>query len=335
MTAGPAATNGDHKARLALFHRDLTRFTGGHLKMWHHFTHVRAMPGWDAVARFTARSVWGEANPWSAATARVVADDVEVVADAWFLAGLDWEWATPPPAMPVVNVIQHVRHADPDDPRHRFLDRPAIRVCVSPEVEAAILTTGKVRGPTVVIPNALDVRGFDAGTVATRSRPDVVIGAAKDPEIGRQVARQLRKRGRRIVLLDAPTARSDFLALLAAARVAVLVPNPTEGWYLPALEAMALGSVVVTCDAIGNRSFCRDDTCLLSPRDATALADRAEAALALDGPRREALLHRARAEAGRHDLAAERAAVGRLLDDLDRLWREAQAGSSSATALGS
>ena len=43
---------------------------------------------------------------------------------------------------------------------------------------------------------------------------------------------------------------------MARARVTVLVPNPKEGFYLPALEAMALGTIVVCPDCVGNRSFC-------------------------------------------------------------------------------
>ena len=36
----------------------------------------------------------------------------------------------------------------------------------------------------------------------------------------------------------------------------LFLPNETEGFYLPALEGMALGTIVVCPDCVGNRSFC-------------------------------------------------------------------------------
>jgi glycosyltransferase involved in cell wall biosynthesis len=48
------------------------------------------------------------------------------------------------------------------------------------------------------------------------------------------------------------------LSLLGRAKVAVLLPCETEGCYLPALEAMAMGALVVCPDCVGNRTFCRD-----------------------------------------------------------------------------
>ena len=41
---------------------------------------------------------------------------------------------------PIVNLVQHVWHACPNDPlnRHRFLPHKAIRICVSPQIDKAI-----------------------------------------------------------------------------------------------------------------------------------------------------------------------------------------------------
>lgn len=45
----------------------------------------------------------------------------------------------------------------------------------------------------------------------------------------------------------------------------MLLPNQTEGFYLPALEALALGTVVLCPDAIGKRGFCRPGWNCLQP----------------------------------------------------------------------
>jgi len=79
---------------------------------------------------------------------------------------------------PVINLIQHVRHADPGADVHRYLAEPAIRICVSEEVETAILGTGKVVGPTYVIPNGIEPEpnGPDDWPAAAFRQPVLVAG---------------------------------------------------------------------------------------------------------------------------------------------------------------
>src|SRR5207248_7962383 len=110
--------------RLVLFHRDFRGFTGGHLKVWNYFNHVRASKSFEPRIAFTPGSKWDETNPWSAAKEYVTEWKPEM-ADVLFLAGLDWNSlpATAPnePSKPVINLIQHPRHADPDDAVYPFL----------------------------------------------------------------------------------------------------------------------------------------------------------------------------------------------------------------------
>lgn len=61
---------------------------------------------------------------------------------------------------------------------------------------------------------------------------------------------------------------------MAGTRIVVTLPNPSEGFYLPALEAMKLGKAVICPDAIGNRGFCIDRvTALMPPFSTEALAE--------------------------------------------------------------
>src|SRR6185503_10470601 len=75
--AGEPLRGGGQIARV-LFYRDFKRFTGGDLKVWDYFNHVRSSPNHTAQVRFSADSVWDETNPWNTALECVVADDEDV-----------------------------------------------------------------------------------------------------------------------------------------------------------------------------------------------------------------------------------------------------------------
>ena len=97
--------------------------------------------------------------------------------------------------------------------------------------------------------------------------------------------------------------------------MAVTLPNHEEGFYLPALEAMAAGAIVVCPDCTGNRGFCRDLETAFRPR--YALDDVVAACLAAvtQAPGDAATMRAAAAaETRNHGLAAERLAFLRILD---------------------
>jgi glycosyltransferase involved in cell wall biosynthesis len=309
-----------------LFYREFRRFTGGDLKVWDYFNHVRATPGWEPYVRFYGDSAWDESNPWSAAREHVLADGAPLEPDAHFVSGVDWRQidgaVRRESPIPVVNLVQHVKHADPEDTllRHRFLPHKAIRICVSQEVTRAIEQTGTVRGPVFTIPDAIDVAPLERlGETSVRDL-DAVVAANKQPEMGAEVAARLRRPGRDVELLDTRIPRDELLGWLARARVAVFIPNPEEGFYLPAIEAMALGTLVVCPDCVGNRSFCEPGVnCFRPEYEVEAIVTQAEEALA-SGQESEQLVEAAHATARRHDLADERAAFQEILSRLDELW---------------
>ncbi len=101
----------------------------------------------------------------------------------------------------------------------------------------------------------------------------------------------------------------------------MLLPNATEGFYLPALEAMALGTLVICPDCVGNRSFCiPDENCLRPTYDEPAIVAAVRAALALPAATTNAMLAAARATAQRHSIQTERAAFLAVLNDLAQIW---------------
>jgi glycosyltransferase involved in cell wall biosynthesis len=280
--------------------------------------------------RFTPDSTWDATNPWNEARDHVLGVDDDVDFDVLFLSGVDWRGMIPIEeraeyGKPVINLVQHVWHACPNDPlnRHRFLPHKAIRICVGPQIAKAITRTGRVRGPVFTIPNALDL-DYVAQMAGDPGRDiDVLVAANKRPDLGRSVAARLRAPGRTLELVDERIPRWELVRLMARARVSVLVPNPKEGFYLPALEGMAVGTVVVCPDCIGNRSFCLPgDNCFRPAYGEDEIVAAAEEALRRE-PRLDGLRAQARATAQAHDMAGERSAFLEILDRVDELWAAA------------
>ena len=85
--------------------------------------------------RFRPDTVWDDSNPWHPVRAAGLSWEEPVSPDVLFVAGRDWRWLDPDlcaeSPVPVINLLQHVLHASPDDPleRHRFLPNKAIRIC--------------------------------------------------------------------------------------------------------------------------------------------------------------------------------------------------------------
>jgi glycosyltransferase involved in cell wall biosynthesis len=284
----------------------------------------------EARVSFTDESDWSESNPWARSKEYLVLPGEDVKPDVLFLSGVDWRRLDPAERaespIPIVNLVQHVKHACDNDPlgRNRFLPHKAIRICVGPEVTRALERTGRVRGPMFTIPDAIDFDEVASHATTGEREIDLLILANKQPERGERLRERLERPGRRVHLEVTRIARAKLLGLMGQAQVTLLVPNPKEGFYLPAVEAMALHTLVVCPDCIGNRSFCLDGVNSFRPPydDEDAIVEAAERAL----DRRmelEPMLAKAASTAREHDLAYERRAFLEILARVDELWAAA------------
>ena len=325
MTVAGAPT-----VRTVWFHRDYQRFTGGHVKHAHYVDHVVRHARYRPAMTFSS-----EPDSASLCEERRGLWPLDDLAEHWrpeprdilFVAGTDWRYVDARGLgelpNPRINLIQHVRHAHVDTELYGYLARRAVRICVSQEVAHAIMATGQVQGPTLTIPNGIDMVPFRPAGVGQESRAsEVTIVAYKVPALGRELAALLSARGvpHRAVFdfMD----RRRFLRLLLDTQVAVCLPRAEEGFYLPALEAMAAGCIVVTMDCIGNRGFCKPaENCRIG-RDAPTLADAVTSALALSPAEGDAIRKHAARTVEAHSLAVERARFHAVLEDVDRLWCE-------------
>ncbi len=307
------------------FHRNFQRFQGGHLKVFHYFEHVRSSPLYEARISFSADSLWDASNPWSELRETVISSEDAARADMLFLAGMDWRSLEPgrrvDSPVPIVNLIQGFRHTRLGDAAYEFLEHRAIRLCVSAEIEERLRSLGFVQGPILTVPIALDLEQLPAPRAAEERDIDCVVLAVKDREQGRSLARRLKRRGHSVLLVDQPLPRDRLLGAMARARVSVHLPAKVEGAYLPALESMALGALVVCPDCLGNRSFCRDgETCLVPVRNEDAILEATCAALSESADALAPLLAAARLECASRTLDAERARFLEILGRVDELW---------------
>jgi hypothetical protein len=103
--------------------------------------------------------------------------------------------------------------------------------------------------------------------------------------------------------------------------VSVFLPHETEGFYIPALEGMALDALVVCPDCVGNRSFCLPGHNCFRPQLSTGALRRAsEAAQRLAPSEVATYLANARETFARHDLMRERKDFLEILNQADQLW---------------
>lgn len=321
--------------RKVWFHRRYQGLTGGHLKHSHYFGHVVRMPGFAPRIAFTDApsedALLGERRRLWPGAFRCAARWQPKRGDLLFIAGTDWRYLAEQGLdallCPRINLVQGLGHAHPGSELHGYLTRRSIRICVSREVQDAIAATGRAEGPILTIPNGTDLapadpagRGF-AAAWAARPRAAAIVGC-KRPHLAKTLAKCLAGMGIQCSAIAEFRPRAAFLELLAASQIAVCLPYEQEGFYLPALEALASGCLLVTQDCIGNRGFCRhEDNCLIAGASPESLAEAVKTAMQLPAPVRMGMLRRAAATAIEHSLAAERRRFHALLKEIDQLWR--------------
>jgi hypothetical protein len=315
--------------RRVLFFRDFQLLSGGHLKVWDYYSHVRHANDYVPEIYLSETSRLDPSNPWYGEAVRPLEVWNPTAADVLFVAGTDWLMLpqsfrvnTP---VPIVNLIQHVRHGDPQDDRFAFLSHRAVRICVSSEVAEAIQKTMRVNGPIHVIPNGLDISGFPAPNPLQDRAYDIFIGGSKAPEVAAHLHGDLRNTGARIKVVTQFVPRENYLQHINNAKVAVLLPTQTEGFFLPALEAMALDTIVVCPDCVGNRSFCIDrHNCLRPEYTVEALVEATKGAIALSNSERSGWIANARHTVAEHNIAKERTSFLSILNNLDSIWEGPQ-----------
>lgn len=273
---------------------------------------ISQLPGFEVALHLTPDSRGVDGSPWADFADRTLLEWSPEQADILFVAGMDWMALPRQSAIearkPVLNLIQGLGHADSQSGLFQSLDRKAVRICVSEAVAEAVLKTRRCNGPVYTIRNALAPDVSRQQSVEKTVR--VAIVAAKQPDLATQIADTLRPLGIDVDLIEACD-RSTFLDRLARSRIAVFLPFEREGFYLPALEGMGLGCVVVCPDCVGNRSYCRAGVNSIVPEYSAAdIVEATIAATRISSSARQSMLAAARDTADDH---SERRIAERLV----------------------
>ena len=317
--------------KTVLFHRNYKEFQGGHLKVRHYFDHVLSTQDHEAFIYFTPDSNWDEMNPWNDIKERVLPDWQIDNADLLLFDGIDWyalneTQRTQPPA-PIINLIQHVRHGDPNDRCYPFLKYKAIRICVSEDVANSIRATGQVNGPIFVIPVGFEKTLFDQSFIPFDQRDiDITIVGIKHPKIARLLSLYLHVRFPQIILqkkievITKKIPRSQFLSKLSRTKITIVLPNVTEGMYMVPAEGMANGSIVI-CPAGLGRNYCVDGlNCFLPEYTFQGIGSALKSAMRLSEEEINLLQSDAKKSITQFTLEAERKSFLEILRNVDQIW---------------
>ncbi len=292
---------------------------GGALKVRHYFEHMLASELAERVSLYMPPDTkWSEDNPWSRHRDRASQTiEWQGVAVA-FISGWGWDRFIPKrfhetPPFRVVYLLQSFDRIHPADSQFRYLSCPATRICVSAPLADALRRTNVVNGPIYTIPACIE----SLGSLSTGARDiDVLIVGYKRLDVARSVAALLDAPGFRVELVMETLGRAAFLRKLARARTVICLPAKEEGFYLPALEAMAVGALTVCPDVRGNNHCVDGLNCLKPPYRVEALADAAREAATMPEARIAAIRQGARATVAEHDLARERSTFLALLREI-------------------
>lgn len=231
------------------FHRRYYAYSGGHQKVRDYIDHFLAFN--HSVLLYTEGQA--ETNPNLFSHISRVTTQNEYApqhAELVFLAGMDWNayLSTRAEHSTIINLIQHVRHADRQNPLFNFLSKPAIRLCVSETVKNAIQPYAN--GPCHTIN-----MGIRLPKVEQNKKTDLYILASKQPRLGNAIYSWAHRKGIKTILHSEKQTRNEVINAMANSKVTVALPNETEGFFLPSLEAMYYSDIAIIPYCIVNKEY--------------------------------------------------------------------------------
>ena len=161
----------------------------------------------------------------------------------------------------VISIVQNVRWANPkwtDGYALRLLSRPMARIMTNDIVLGACEPYLNKSSLTRVIPLGNDSAFFEKSRTGGFG-PTVKVGYTTwKSNVGDRVAELLQNDpGFEFRAIRQPVGWAELRELYHWSDVFMATPLAEEGFYMPGLEAMAAGSIVVTPDAGGNLAYCR------------------------------------------------------------------------------
>jgi hypothetical protein len=302
------------KTKKVLFYRNYLQYQGGHQKVYDYYCHFKSHPYFDVDIVFSKESIFDETNPWKNEIIKQTFDLNEY--DIFFIAGEDWrilkdfDYSN----KTVINLIQGFRHSIANTFLFECLQNKAIRITVSDELFKTMEATNQLNGSLYNIPNGINIENS-----LMDKKYDFYILGIKNRQVAQLLTKRLKTDGYKVICTLDQTTKENIHINMAKSIVAITLPLENEGFYLPALEAMALSEIVIVPDCIGNRSFCFDTVnCLMPDYDIDMLY-----MSAIDAYRKyslnesKSLKENALKTVKEHSLHNEREKFYKILDDLE------------------
>jgi len=307
-----------------LFYRRYVGFTGGHLKVWHYYNHVKASNKHIPNIYFAEDSIWDSSNPWKNEGRLIVDQWSPEKSDIIFLAGTDWRQLPEQERInyskPIINLVQNIRHVNPSDVRYPFIKNKAVRLCYNIDVYDA-LKKANANGPVFYIPMGMDFDMANKWRLLDIRPIDVLIVGYKDPEIALTVGLKIKAKRIRVEILTKNIRRSEYIGLLRRSKITLFMPMKEEGYYIPPLEGMAAGTLVICPDRPGVTNDYKDSiNCFRPQYDTGHIIEAVDKALKMDKKMRNELLHNGRATLLHHKLSNERDRSLDILNNIYQIW---------------
>ena len=223
----------------------------------------------------------------------------------------------------VIHLVQNTRHGNPlwlSGYATRLLMRPLSRIMVAAQVRQACEQFLNKRSLTTTIVEGHNWRYFALERSGELRHPIRVGYTTWKSELGCRVESQLEGSADFQFRHIADTVGwSELRDLYQWSDAFLASPGPQEGFYLPGLEAMAAGSIVLTPDAGGNMEYCHfDENCIgvdMEEEDSYVDALVRLSEMSVDDV--ASLRRSASSILARHTLASERESFSRFLAEMD------------------
>ena len=310
---------------MILFADQSSRPSGGTLKLRHYFEHALSLFPQTTKIYMPEDTLWTPCNLFAPHRNSVIHNIDWQTVSVMVISGWGWERFVPrnfhvAPPFQVIYLVQSFNKFRPQDSRFPGFANPAIRICVSEPLSTKLQNLGIANGPVHTIPVGIDVDQLQiTGEISAGRDTDVLIIGLKNPQIGKLIAEEAKPLGIRVRLLTELLSRENFLQQIAHARIVIC---------LPALEAMALDSLVIVPQVIGN-SYCIDGfNCIVPEYDVHGIIGAIKLAIGLSPSKSTEMINNAKKTALKHNLQRERSAFQEILKDavagttLNGTWKE-------------
>lgn len=220
----------------------------------------------------------------------------------------------------LIHLVQGTRHANPawnDGLNYRLLHRPMTRIAVSHQVADAVVPVANTRHDihTIVEGHDCDYFGGRPAAASGSEHRLRVLYTTWKSDLGDRIA-EAASDDQELAFIAVRTALGwpSLRNRYHGADVLLCTPGVEEGFYLPGLEAMAAGAVVVTALVGGNEAYVRSgENALVATYDDVESHLAALRSLSDNAELRSRLLAGGAETIGAHSLDRERSEFGDVL----------------------